>query len=375
MAPLGALALGVVGQPALWWRPSDRLAGLHAPDAAGAALALLATLPLALLPRRAVSALAVSSVALVVYDASGYPASPADLASLVALGWVVACSRASVAWAGTGLVAAGIATAALARPGGHRPATLLADSVVMPAAAAVGFLVRMHRERADLARREQALQAERLALQAEQAASAERRRIARELHDAVGHGVTLTALRAEAAARLVEIEPGRSRELLAEVAEAGRSCLEELHLLLAVLREDADPACARTSGTSGIEGVVRRFSGPGMDVRLQILGPPRALGDSLDVTVAAIVAEGLSNIARHARESRGRVRLDFQETSLVVEVSDDGPGPAQESSAGFGLRGTGERVAAVGGQLAFGPDPGGGGLLRAVLPYAVDTAG
>lgn len=198
---------------------------------------------------------------------------------------------------------------------------------------------------------------------------AERLRIAREIHDSLGHGLTLTALRAEAAACLVEREPRRSRELLAEVAKASRSALEELHLLLQVLRQDTAAAEKPSPAMTGpeVEAVVQRFSGPGMHVDTETSGPSRALGDVLEVTVAAIVAEGLSNIARHADATRATVRLSFQETTLVVEVADDGRGPCETTTAGFGLLGAAERVAAAGGELAFGPGPQGGGLLREKL--------
>ncbi len=330
-------------------------------------LALLVTLPLALLPRHPIIVLAVSSASLVAYDAIGYPASPADMAGIAVLVWVVAYSGAAVAWLGTALVTVAMVAAAFIRPGGHQPAALLADSVVVPAAAAVGLMVRTRRRQADLARREQALEAERLSVRAEHAASAERLRIAGELHDAIGHGLTLTALRAQAAACLFEGEPRRSRELLAEVARAGQSALEELHLFLRVLSDDSEQV--ETTARPDVEQVVRRFSEPGMDIDLKISGCSRDLEDALESTVAAIVAEGLSNIARHAQAARGTVRLSFQEANLVVEVADYGPGPAETTSAGFGLRGVRERVAAAGGQLAFGPGPQGGALLKAILPY------
>jgi len=372
LGPCSALTLGLVGQPLLWWQASDQVAGLRAPDALGAVLVLLATVPLALLSRRPVVTLAVTSAAFFAYSALGYAASPGDLGPLVALGWVVAFCGPGVGWVSTGLVSGAMVVAALVRPGDHQLSRMLVDGVVAPAAALVGLVVRVRRAQNDLGRREQTLECEQLDLAAQQVASAERLYIARELHDAVGHGLTLTALRAEAAALLLDSEPGRARQLLVEVAQTGRSALLELHSMLAVLREDVAGADGRAEVVAcreEVQEVLQRFSGPDLDIDLQVSGASRVLGDVLDVTVAAIVAEGLSNIARHAQTAQGTVRLCFGETSLVVEVADDGPGPPERIATGFGLKGAVERATAVGGELAFGPNPGGGALLRAVLPY------
>jgi len=373
LGPLAALTLGLVGQPMLWQQASDQATGLHAPDALGAVLVLAATWPLALLSRRPIPVLAVTSAAFFAYSTLDYPASPGDFGPLVALGWVVVFCGPGVGWVSTGLVSGAMVVAALLRRGDHQLATLLGDSVVVPAAALVALLVRVRRAQDDLGRREQALESERLNLATQQAASAERLHIARELHDAVGHGLTLTALRAEAACLLLDSEPGRARQLLAEVAQTGRSAQLELHSLVAVLREDvagADGPAEVAACREEVQEVLRRFAGPDLDIDLQVSGASRVLGDVLDVTVAAIVAEGLSNIARHAQTAQGTVRLCFGETSLVVEVADDGPGPPEPIATGFGLKGAVERATAVGGELAFGPNPGGGALLRAVLPYA-----
>jgi len=204
---------------------------------------------------------------------------------------------------------------------------------------------------------------ERSELAAERAATAERLRLARQLHDAVGHAVTLVTLQAEAATRLLPGDPQRAAALLAGSSAAGRQTMVELQQLLGVLRGTPDAA---PPTRAGLPEIVRRFSTAGLAVSFQAT-TDQLLPEHLEEVTAAVLAEGLANVVRHAQAGRVDVRLQVGEATTMLDIIDDGRGPAGPI-LGFGLSSATERVAAAGGRLDFGPAPAGGTRLRAILP-------
>lgn len=366
-----AVVLAAIGQPTLWLGGETHgpLSGLGI-ESLGAALVVLATAPLVLARRWPLPALAISAVAIFAYDAIGLPASPADLATLVLTAWVVVRCPPRRSAPAVGSVIIGAALVAEIRAATISIAAIVAEVLVVPASAVVGLAIRSYVARYVLERRESALAVAEARLEAERAAALERLRIAREVHDAVGHGVTVATLRAEAAARLIERDPARAAELLEEVAAAGRQAMRELHQLLGLLRDATTPP---ERPARDLAGVVRRFDGPGLRVRLDVEGPLEALPPPVAEVVAAVAAEGLANVVRHAHARTARVRLRVDQDETVLEVDDDGQGVTPDTVPGFGLSGAAERARSVGGVLSLDSAPGGGAQLRLRIPEGAAT--
>jgi signal transduction histidine kinase len=205
--------------------------------------------------------------------------------------------------------------------------------------------------------------------QARAAAVNERARIARELHDAVAHGVTVMVVQAEAAEEMLAGDPERARRPLRKVQRTGREALVELRRLLGVLREE-DAAAERgpQPGLADLDVLIADVEEAGLPVELLVEGEPVPLPSGIDLSAYRIVQEALTNSLKHAGRARATVALTYSKDVLELEVSDDGRGNAASNGAGHGLAGMRERVALYGGELEYGPQPGDGYLVRARLP-------
>jgi signal transduction histidine kinase len=205
--------------------------------------------------------------------------------------------------------------------------------------------------------------------QARAAAVNERARIARELHDAVAHGVTVMVVQAEAAEEMLAGDPERARRPLRKVQRTGREALVELRRLLGVLREE-DAAAERgpQPGLADLDVLIADVEEAGLPVELLVAGEPVPLPSGIDLSAYRIVQEALTNSLKHAGRARATVALTYSKDVLDLEVSDDGRGNAASNGAGHGLAGMRERVALYGGELEYGPQPGDGYLVRARLP-------
>lgn len=226
----------------------------------------------------------------------------------------------------------------------------------------LGTLWRNHRTRTDeVAQR---------ALAAEAAVVAERRRLARELHDVVSHNVGMIAVQAGAADVLLEEDPERSRESLHAIEDGARATLLELRRLLGLLHEDDPDPLRRTSSIADLDQMVQPLGAAGVSVALQTEGDPCELERQVEVTAYRVVQEALTNVVAHAAPCHVLVALRYLTGSLAVEVSDDGTAGIGTSRGGYGLTGLRERVRAVGGVFEAGPRSEGGFRVRAVLPVA-----
>lgn len=359
-----AVALVIVSQPVLWARATGGVSGLHHPDILGSVLVTVVALPLGLAPRRPLSALTLSGAALVTAYTLGYPPTPAELATLALVAYAVATTKLAYSLGASGLLAVAVGVPSTMGSERHTLAGNPGALFVIPLTALLGLLLRAHSRHAAEASRCQELAArERARADAERAAAAERLRIARELHDAVGHAVTLIGLRSEAATRLLRSDPTRAQSLLGDVGSAVRDAMHELHQLVGVLRDTAPPP-----RQDPLDQVVAQFGGAGLEVVLDQDPLASGIGEGTDQLVADIVAEGLANVVRHAQAHKAVVRLRSDRGRLMVEVCDDGRGPLPGATMGFGLIGAAERVQEAGGQLEFNAGPAGGGLLTAVVP-------
>jgi signal transduction histidine kinase len=199
----------------------------------------------------------------------------------------------------------------------------------------------------------------------------ERARIARELHDVVGHSVSVMTVQASAVRRLLEPDQEKEREALQVVEQTGREALAEMRRMVGVLRRPEEaPALAPQPSLEQLERLVEHAREAGLPVELRIEGEPVQLPAGVDLTAYRLVQEGLTNTLKHARAKRAEVVVRFDDGHVELTVSDDGRGGGGGDSGGHGLVGMRERVSVYGGELEAGPRPEGGYRLRARLPIA-----
>ena len=212
-----------------------------------------------------------------------------------------------------------------------------------------------------------------------QAVAEERNRIARELHDVIGHSVSVMTVQASAVRRRLTPDQVVERSALETVEATGREALAEMRRMVGVLRRsdadadaDADAGLEPPPGLDQVDRLVEKFRGAGLSVTVAVTGAARQLAPGLDLTAYRLVQEGLTNTLRHARNPRrAEVAIDYGSDRIELAVRDDGqsPGGSAESAApGAGLLGMRERVAAYGGFLVARERPDGGFELVATLP-------
>jgi len=275
------------------------------------------------------------------------------------------------------VVAAGFSL--LDRPEGFAYLTAVSMIGFLAAGAAAGVVIR-NRERifVDTERRAAQAEADRLA-EAERAVVRERSRIAREMHDVVAHSMSVIAVQAAAGREIVHSNPDKAADVFERIETVGREALAELRRMLGVLRDTGDEqtSLAPQPGISDLAAAVERSCAVGVETTLVVEGEQRPLAPGIELAAYRIVQEALTNVRKHAGEALATVRIAYEPQALVIEVSDDGRGAAtslSRSGAGHGLIGMRERVEIYGGELTSGPRPGGGFVVRAVLPVVSDTA-
>jgi signal transduction histidine kinase len=244
-------------------------------------------------------------------------------------------------------------------------------SVLFSVAWIIGFALGGKFREADEAK-ERAARAEREREErARLAVSDERARIARELHDVVGHSVSVMTVQASAVRRLLSPDQEKPREALLVVEQTGREALAEMRRMVGVLRRPEEaPALAPQPSLEQLERLVEHARGAGLPVELRIEGEPVQLPAGVDLTAYRLVQEGLTNALKHARAQRAEVVVRYDDGHVELRVSDDGSGGGGGDSGGHGLVGMRERVSVYGGELEAGPRPEGGYELRARLPIA-----
>lgn len=212
-------------------------------------------------------------------------------------------------------------------------------------------------------------------IEAEQAATRERARIAREMHDILSHAGSLMIVQAEAGPVAVRTAPERAEAAFDAISETGRDAMVQLRRMLGVLREsEQGPGAPRSPqpALSELPALVERVRASGLAVTLTVTGPERPLPRDTDSAVYRIVQEALTNTVKHAAASEAAVLLAYGESGLTVSVTDDGRGGG--TGTGHGLIGIRERAAAHGGSARTGPGPGGRGFrVDVTLPLVPVT--
>ncbi|MFF0016508.1 sensor histidine kinase [Streptomyces sp. NPDC005374] len=243
------------------------------------------------------------------------------------------------------------------------------------AALALGMMVRIRRAQlAGLRERATRLEIER-DQRSRLATATERTRVAREMHDIVGHNLSVIITLADAGAYATDSAPERGKEALRLIGDTGRQALGELRRVLGVLREAADgtpggPELSPQPGVVDIGALCAKVRSAGLEVVYRTSGDVDALDGGVQLTVYRIVQEALTNTLKHA-DTRTRVHLAIvvEDNRLTMRIQDTGPAvpPGPPNEEGHGLVGMRERAALYGGSVSAGPTDRGGWSVEAVL--------
>jgi signal transduction histidine kinase len=201
------------------------------------------------------------------------------------------------------------------------------------------------------------------------AEAAERLRIARELHDVLGHNISLINVQAGAALHSLDRDGTPvKREAIQAIKDTSRQALRELRSTLGVLRQVDEPAPLEPApGLAALDELVDHARQAGIAVRHETAGQPTTVAPGVDLAAYRIVQEALTNVARHASAANAVVRVRYDDREVCVQVDDDGVGGA-DTVPGNGIRGMTERARQLGGTLTAGARTGGGFTVHARLP-------
>ncbi|MDQ0835611.1 signal transduction histidine kinase [Streptomyces achromogenes] len=209
-----------------------------------------------------------------------------------------------------------------------------------------------------------------------EAVTAERLRIARELHDMVAHSIGVIAIQAGVGSRVILTQPAQAREALSVIEATSRETLSGLRRTLVSLRRtDRGESAAQESplsppsGLADVERLAAATADAGVSVEVRRTGRRCHVPPDVDLSAYRIVQEALTNVVRHAGTRRCHVSIDYADTELLVEIVDDGRGTTGDDPVhGFGIIGMRERVGLLHGRLSVGPRPEGGFRVAARLP-------
>jgi signal transduction histidine kinase len=346
-----------------------------------AALAALASLPLAVRRRWPLQVLAIVLAASVTFGVLRSATSTVTSATYVLYTVAVQVEPRWRALLALLAVEAGVIISfALTTSATSNPANAALTGLAQLTVWIVGDSVRRHRAYA-ASEREQSVR---------QALTEQRLQIARELHDIVAHAMSVVAVQAGVGAHVIATRPDQAAKTLDAIEVTARSALTETRHLLGILRDDADAAAPASlvpsPGIGNLSALVERFAAAGLPVTLTVEGQARPLSPGLELSAYRIVQEALTNVVRHARQpTQAAAVIRYQDDGVVVEVTDDGqgeggpararapgagsaPSEAAPGTAGHGLTGMRERASVFGGEFRAGSRPEGGFRVVARLP-------
>lgn len=292
----------------------------------------------------------------------------------IAVGWAAANRPRAVSVAAAAVTLA-VQTAAVALrqgTGGEVVASnVLLLGLLLALAWTTGRMVGQRREHIETVRAQAAVAA----------VTAERLRIARELHDMVAHSIGIIAIQAGTGRRVIETQPDEARNALAVIETTSRDTLAGLRRMLGALRR-ADPEgvpLTAAPGLADVDALAAAGLDGGVRVRIDRHGDRRELPPDVELAAFRIIQEGITNVVRHADTDHCRVVLDYRPGELAVEITDRGRGPAGTGTGtgistgpgygtGYGITGMRERAALLHGSLTAGPREGGGFRVAATLP-------
>jgi signal transduction histidine kinase len=283
------------------------------------------------------------------------------------------------AWLSFGVLLACIAGFVIS-DGGHDASDVAFGVAFLGTPWGVGAIMRRRRDREDQ------LEADAQQLRRDQedsarrAVTAERARIARELHDVVSHAISVTVLQARGGRKLLGVDDGAVRRALDAIEHTNTAALGDMRRLLAVLRDTEDREDSGLSpqpSLSRLQELVEQVRSSGLRVDMEVCGEASPVPPGVDLSAYRIVQEALTNVLKHAgSKARAGVHISYRTDGVDVSVRDDGcarpsRGQEEQRGGGQGLINIRERVAVVGGTVEAGPGPDGGFQVSAHLPYAM----
>ena len=331
-------------------------------------LLILSTVPFAWRRRWPTAAFLISVLSVTVLWLLGYNAGTLPL-FLMFGGYFVAVARPT--WEVVLCAAVALGCFALLWWGGGAPYGPRDAFISVLALTITMGLARAGRLRVDLANA-RAQAAEEVALRQ---SSEERLRIARELHDIIGHSLGTIAVQAGVGRHLMETDPDKGAEALDSIARISRESLDEVRSVVAALRDD-EPPYHPSPGLNDLPDLVETVRGTGLAVELTLPEDVEAVPRQTGAAVYRIAREALTNVVRHAHASSASVHVDHHDGRVELAIRDDGTGARNgrepELGSGHGITGMRERAEALGGSLSAAPASDGGFLVTASLPIGSD---
>jgi signal transduction histidine kinase len=208
------------------------------------------------------------------------------------------------------------------------------------------------------------------------AVAGERLRIARELHDVVGHSMSVISMHAGSGRLAAERDPAAARRALEVVERASREALAEMRRLVTVLRDDDEVALVPSPRLADVHTLVAQVAAAGLTVDVHTDGDLASVPEGVSLAAYRIVQEALTNVVRHALPARAELRITVRDDVVLLAIVDDGAPGARTpppGDRGHGMIGMRERAALYGGALEAGPLPGGGWRVAARLPFEGDV--
>ncbi len=202
--------------------------------------------------------------------------------------------------------------------------------------------------------------------------SEERLRVARDLHDVIGHNISLINVQASMGLDLIDSQPEQARAALSAIKSASKEALQELRTMLTTLRRDDDVAPRSPApGLDRLPELIELTRAAGLSVEVEVAGKAPPLPAAVQLAAYRIIQESLTNVARHAGRARVTVRVTYDDANVHVQIDDDGTALSERAAAigtGSGITGMRERATALGGDLSAGFRRGGGFRVSARLP-------
>lgn len=204
------------------------------------------------------------------------------------------------------------------------------------------------------------------------AVAEERNRIARDIHDSLGHYLTAMTMQLQAAAKLVEMHPKRALATIIKVENMARDSLAEVRRAVAALR--ASPVDTLPLNEA-INGLIKNLDENGIMAVFEINGEPHILPIQVKTALYRAAQEGITNVSKHANASSVIIRLIYKQEYTDLEIIDNGIGQRSESKVGYGLMGLRERLNLLGGSVEAGSKPDGGFHLVVTVPSEIKNKG
>ena len=386
---LAALCLTVA--LALHLTDADSVPANRDVDIVSVSLTVLTVAPLVLRRRYPLPVLVATLLGLLALMLTRSSVGLTTLGPLVAFYTAVAYGSRLAGRGALGVLLGAVALTAVLQPVDLSAAGVLSNAIIFGGAWLVAGGTRARREvaaaqvaaaqqRAELERQRAEIERER----AERTAVQERLRITRELHDVIGHALSVMVVQAGVAERYLDDRPDQARVAVAEIARVGRESLTETRQILGTVR-DPDHAAGEpypepvvgqaTSSLDDLPQLVRRMAVAGLPVATSVTGHRGEVSPGVDLAAYRVVQEALTNTLRHAGGTRAQVSVGYSPREVRVEILDEGALPAAgdrsvltAARTGHGIIGMRERVAIYGGDLVVGPRPEGGFAVQARFP-------